>query len=202
MLSGDAAPTLDQKRLQLALYELARSDMDDARWLCWYMIREGIDRPRVYFEPMLAGAVVSYARPFTRTRAPWGSLPGRFRWFENEDFARTHREILEWRKSVFAHNDENEFRRVIVVPGGTHLDETPRAGEQRQWFTSADVEAIMRVAQEQERRLKEAVRELVAELYPGEWPPNTVLNLDGTSVPRSHEGRAARSPRALLAARG
>lgn len=175
--------TTEQKQRQLALYALARMDMDGARWVAWYMIREDITERSGYLDVMLTGIIVAYARPFTRTRAPWGSLPERFSRFENEDFTRTHRQILDWRNRVFAHNDQNEYRNVVVLPAGTGLDDTPAAAERRALFTAADLKAIMLVAQEQERRLKEAVTDLVVELYPGKFKPGTILELDGTPIP-------------------
>jgi hypothetical protein len=111
---------VDEQRVknQYAAFVLATGDMREAFESAHYLARAQSAMGGAEFA-LTTGVVVSYARPFVKSRTPGYPRLDEKRWAPDDADARTlHYELLRLRDVLYAHNDETEMRRAMDA--GSH----------------------------------------------------------------------------------
>lgn len=115
------ATDADTERKQtLALYHVAREDIAHALAITEKALSTpgGLDKHDLMSRVFQVAAVVTYARPFTRSDGI-GRLEGEWTEFLGDvDLQRTHEKVMEQRHQVMAHADL-KWRPLFLTPAGT-----------------------------------------------------------------------------------
>lgn len=106
-------------RLELHRVAVAARDMDCARAGFSMILELDCEPADNRYQPLLFGAVTSYARPFTNNKG-FGALPAKWERFESEEFNNLHKEIIDYRNTVAAHSDI-ATNRLQILPTGVQL---------------------------------------------------------------------------------
>ncbi|MFJ1260747.1 hypothetical protein [Cupriavidus sp. CuC1] len=110
-------------RLELHRVAVAARDIDCATQGFELILELGSEPADTRYQPLLFGAVVSYARPFTSNDG-FGFLPAKWHKFERREFSIAHDEIMKYRNTVVAHSDISK-NKLHIYPTGVSL----RVGE-------------------------------------------------------------------------
>lgn len=110
-------------RLELHRVAVAARDIECARHGFQLLLDLGCEPADNNYQPILFGAVASYARPFSSNDG-FGLLPTRWRKFKSQTLAAAHGELIEYRNTVVAHSDINT-NKLYIYPTGVAL----RVGE-------------------------------------------------------------------------
>ncbi|WP_322880770.1 hypothetical protein [Pandoraea sputorum] len=107
------------KRLELHRVAVAARDMGCAREGFLMIPELNCEPGDNRYQPLLFGAVVSYARPFTSNDG-FGSLSAKWARFPSDALLKAHLEIIEYRNTVAAHSDIST-NKLHVYPTGVRL---------------------------------------------------------------------------------
>ena len=173
-------------KAELRRLVLARADIRSAAAL----LQALVDPPQIrHTDPddlalgLWTGAVVSYARPFTRSTVGLGKEWGRCK---TEDLQNAHDFVLTLRNKLFAHNDRMPYRDVAVVPPQS-------AVEKRITLDRRMTIAVKRLCMEQLQRIEKKIEQLALELCRGQgWEAGCSRYLD--EIPDKLQLVPARSP--------
>jgi hypothetical protein len=172
-------PTPDRLLLQLIRLSRAQFDMRCAKALTYDLENLGgsIDA-RAY--GLSAGMAVSYARPFTEARkSPYGALEVKWRTFPNRpDLREHHRQLVDFRNRLLAHNDLTDKRRTAALLG-LGEEGRPAITEARSPIGGKGIVEVRDLCEFQESRFGAAVKTLADTLQMTlKWPTVGELDLD------------------------
>jgi hypothetical protein len=164
---------VDQLRGELQRLVLARSDIESADALLMLLVQRP-EFPRRISKSSVTlglwtGALVSYARPFTRSTMGLDERWSRFPllpWLDE-----THQHFIKLRNQVFAHNDDVPLRSVHLVPPGGAIEKRAR-------MRPGTVNALKRLCRVQLERIHPRIETLATELSRGqEWREGSPVDL-------------------------
>lgn len=106
-------------RLELHWVAVAARDMDCAKAGFSMILQLNCEPGDNRYQPLLFGAVTSYARPFTKNKG-FGTLPAKWERFESDEFNSAHKQVMDYRNTVAAHSDISK-NRLRILPTGVQL---------------------------------------------------------------------------------
>lgn len=106
------------ERLELHRVAVAARDMGCAKEGFLMILELDCEPGDSRYQPLLFGAVVSYARPFTANDG-FGALSGRWAKFSSGELQVAHQQIIQYRNTVAAHSDISTNKLHIYPTGVT-----------------------------------------------------------------------------------
>lgn len=97
---------------------MASNDISAAREGFLHIVENNYTFDDAITRALLAGAIVSYAKPFIGN-SDYGSLQGKIIKFENQEFIKIHQQLINSRNKVIAHNDKDHVKILMFPPGAT-----------------------------------------------------------------------------------
>lgn len=97
---------------------MASNDISAAKEGFFHIIKSNCTFDDAITRALLAGAIVSYAKPFIGN-SDYGSLQGKIIQFENTEFKKIHQQLIKYRNKVIAHNDKDHVKIIMFPPGAT-----------------------------------------------------------------------------------
>jgi hypothetical protein len=168
------------------LYKLivALHDMIHARHACELFGKtvDSIGHP--LYQPLLHSVVICYSKPFIENKGV-GTLSSNWRKFDNPEYQKTHRLLLQIRNELIAHNDV-ETVQVRMIPPGSNFEGRKYEGNGLGYALRTyalplkKFELIWQTLEEQRVRLMKAIDEEMLVLYGSSQLPKTPFQLDFT----------------------
>jgi len=134
--------------------------------------------------PLTTSVVVCYSRPFTVNK-PYGSLPKKWRKFDNPQYQFTHDKLLKARHELFAHSDVSVRKAQIVPPnvpfvieGGKELN-SPEISTQVSYtlFELGFFKIVRETNLDLGKRIQIEIDKMIVDLYGDMQLPNEAFNL-------------------------
>ncbi|MGI2036945.1 hypothetical protein ACRN9Z_02550 [Shewanella frigidimarina] len=94
----------------------ASTDIRSARETFELIIDSAYTSEQPITQSLLAGAIVSYAKPFIGN-SEYGSLQGKIVRITEIELQKMHKRLVQSRNKIIAHNDKEHVKIVIIPPG-------------------------------------------------------------------------------------
>lgn len=128
--------TTSRRNEKLDFYKLAVAHADVESALAGFrqIAERNLDFSDPMFRTLVFGSVVSYAKPFVGNKM-YGKLSSHWEKFPTASHRRAHKELVDLRNKLVAHNDWEDVKVIMIPPGSQFIvegRETIEADEM--WF--------------------------------------------------------------------
>lgn len=162
-----------QRKLDLYRLIVARHDIESAAIAFEQIVEHVQDVTEKLFQPLLFGALVSYAKPFVGNKS-LGPLPKRWERFDVPEHRERHNRIIEARHQIAAHNDPEVVQVLMLSPGVSfavngeelELDQLSYALKGVYPVALVELEGYVETCRYQEQRMFDHIAELKDEVFP------------------------------------
>ena len=110
---------MNNKRNQkLDFYKLAvaQADIEAAKIGFEQIVNNNLKSEDPLFRTLIFGSIISYAKPFIGNKQ-YGKLPKKWEKFKERRLRAAHKELIEIRHKIVAHNDWQDVNLVMIPPG-------------------------------------------------------------------------------------
>lgn len=116
--------THSSRKEKLAFYKLAvaHSDIKSALVGFRQIVERNLDFGDPMFRTLIFGSVVSYAKPFVGNKM-YGKLSAHWERFPTPPLRHAHKELIDLRNQIVAHNDWEDVKVVLIPPGSQFIVE-------------------------------------------------------------------------------